>query len=74
MRWQVKHRMDFITRTLATRGRLNRHDLIQEYAISQIQASLDIKHYLALYPGSMAYDIHRKTYVAVGPCDASGTS
>jgi hypothetical protein len=64
MRWQIKHRMDFIHRLLGEKGRLNRSDLMKEYAISSPQASMDIQRFMRLYPGVIEYDKRKKTYVA----------
>lgn len=64
MRWQVRHRMDFIWDTLKAKGRINRSDLMREYGISKPQASNDLRAFLAIYPGSMTYDKREKTYVS----------
>lgn len=63
-RWSKAARLQFIEFRLYWEGRINRGDLIEHFAISVPQASLDLKSYLDLAPGNLDYDKQRKAYFA----------
>ncbi len=66
LRWSQKQRLEFIEFRLQWEGRVNRSDLINFFAISVPQASLDLAKYRELAPNNAVYDATEKTYVA-GP-------
>jgi hypothetical protein len=55
-------RLRFIETRLCWRGRVNRKDLIEQFSISEPQASQDLSHYQKLVPGNIEYDAVSKTY------------
>jgi len=66
LRWSQKQRLEFIEFRLQWEGRVNRSDLINFFAISVPQASLDFAKYRELAPNNAIYDASEKTYLA-GP-------
>lgn len=44
---------------------LQRKHLMEKFDISKQQATLDIKKFLELYPGSWIYDVRKKHYERV---------
>jgi hypothetical protein len=62
MRWQVKHRLDFIRMTLERMGCINRADIMREYGVSAPQASADLSLFQREHPNLMEYDLSQKTY------------
>jgi hypothetical protein len=64
LRWSQKQRLEFIEFRLQWEGRVNRSDLINFFAISVPQASLDLAKYRELAPNNAVYDATEKTYIA----------
>ena len=64
LRWSQKQRLEFIEFRLQWEGRVNRSDLINFFAISVPQASLDFAKYRELAPDNAVYDATEKTYIA----------
>ena len=62
-RWGQERRLEFIDFRLRWDSRLNRADLMEFFAISVPQASLDIAKYLELAPENAAYDRSGKVYL-----------
>ena len=63
-----RERLTFLDRCLLWRGVANRRDLMDRFKISEPQAAIDFKAYLALNRASPpTYDAARKTYVAARP-------
>lgn len=48
---------------LLTAGELQRADLVQQFGVSMVQASVDIQLFLGTHPDAIAYDKSRKRYV-----------
>lgn len=69
VRWSQKQRLEFIEFRLMWEGRINRSDLIQFFAISVPQASLDFAKYREIAPDNAVYDSTEKAYLA-GPAFA----
>jgi predicted DNA-binding transcriptional regulator YafY len=63
-KWSLERRLQFIDFRLRWEGRLNRRDLIDYFAISVPQASMDISKYNELAPGNLTYDMSSRTYMA----------
>lgn len=61
-RYAVTKRLRLIDFLLDQFGYVNRAHLMEYYGISSVQASKDIKDYLALAPCNLAYDLVGKTY------------
>jgi hypothetical protein len=55
-------RLQFIECMLAIYGTINRGALVDFFALSMPQASLDINLYLDLAPGNADYDLTARTY------------
>lgn len=67
LRWGVERKLQFIEFRLFWEGHVNRSHLIDQFGISQNQASGDLNRYIALAPDNMAYDKSGKTYVRAAP-------
>ena len=63
MRWAELQRIEFIRVKIATEGKINRSDLIEQFRISMPQASNDLRKAAEIYKGLMKYDAIAKTYV-----------
>ena len=62
LRHGVEARFEFIEFCAYWHGRLNRSDLIDQFGVSQTQASQDFKAYQDLAPNNLVYDSVEKTY------------
>jgi hypothetical protein len=62
LRPALLQRLQFIECLLANYGHINRATIMDYFALSMPQASLDIRTYLALAPGNMVYDLTAKAY------------
>ena len=64
-RYAYEARQRFLDGLLFWEGRVNRRDLIDTFRVSQPQAALDLKAYLAaLPPGQVTYDTRQRRYEA----------
>lgn len=64
-RYAYEARQRFLDGLLFWEGRVNRRDLIDTFRVSQPQAALDLKAYLAaLPPGQVIYDTRHRRYEA----------
>jgi hypothetical protein len=64
-RFAFEARQRFLDGLLFWEGRVNRRDLIDTFRVSQPQAALDLKAYLAaLPPGQVTYDTRQRRYEA----------
>ena len=64
-RYAYEVRQRFLDGLLFWEGRVNRRDLIDTFRVSQPQAALDLKAYLAaLPPGQVTYDTRQRRYEA----------
>ena len=64
-RYAYEARQRFLDGLLFWEGRVNRRDLIDTFRVSQPQAALDLKAYLAaLPPGQVIYDTRQRRYEA----------
>jgi hypothetical protein len=64
-RYAHEARLRFLDGLLFWEGRVNRRDLIDAFRVSQPQAALDLKAYLAtLAPGQVFYDTRQRRYEA----------
>lgn len=63
-KWSLERRLQFIDFRLRWEGRLNRRDLIDYFAISVPQASMDISKYSELAPTNLSYDLSSRSYLA----------
>lgn len=55
-------RMVWIADHLAATGQINRADIRQAFGISTPQSSVDLRHFMAMFPTAMTYDTRSKTY------------
>lgn len=62
MTWSVARRLDYIDWRLATKGNVNRSDLMRVFSVSMSQASLDLAAFEREHPGVLAYDKSAKYY------------
>lgn len=60
----LERRLQFIDFRLRWEGRLNRRDLINYFAVSMPQASMDISKYSDLAPDNLTYDLSSRCYLA----------
>lgn len=60
--YAVVQRLRLIDFLVAQFGYINRSHLMEYFGISSVQASKDIKDYLEIVPGNLAYDLTGKTY------------
>jgi hypothetical protein len=60
--YAVEQRLRLIDFLLAQYGQINRAALTDFFGISDTQASLDIKEYMALAPANLAYQVNAKAY------------
>lgn len=60
--YAIEQRLRLIDFLLAQYGTFNRSALCDYFGISEQQASLDVRSYMAMAPGNMSYDISGKTY------------
>lgn len=67
MKWALRQRLDFIRQCLERQGQVNRADLVRQFEISRVQASIDLQRFLKLHPGAMTYDASRKAYMRGKP-------
>lgn len=58
-------RLMWIDGVIDNDGEINRCEIRQAFGISAPQASLDLRRYMELNPGRIAYDVRRKRYVQV---------
>lgn len=58
-------RMMWIDDTIDEEGQINRGDIMSAFSVSVVQASLDLKRYMAANPRRIAYDVRAKTYVQI---------
>ena len=64
-RYAHEARQRFLDGLLFWEGRVNRRDLIDTFRVSQPQAALDLKAYLAALPlGQVVYDTRQRRYEA----------
>lgn len=63
-KWGQEKRLEFIEFRLLWEGRINRSDLVNHFAISVPQASVDFARYRELAPGNVVYDVVQKAYAA----------
>lgn len=63
LRWSVRRRLEFIEFRLFWQGTFNRGDLVEQFGISQQQASADIAAYEERAPGNCTYDRKAKHFV-----------
>jgi hypothetical protein len=64
LRHSVVERLRFVDARLFWDARINRSDLIKEFAVSPAQAAADFREYLALSLSGVHYDTRAKAYVA----------
>lgn len=62
MNWFQNKRLDFIAQHLSEVGYINRSDLVKEFGICTVQASLDLKTFMAHHPGYTQYNGSTKRY------------
>lgn len=62
-RWQIERRREFIEHRLFWHGRIGLADMMDTFALSRTQASLDLNAYIKDHPDHLAYDKTAKTYV-----------
>lgn len=62
LRWAVEARLDFLERKLYWEGTANRRDLMDQFGVSEQQASGDLTRYQKLAPDNLVYDKSGKTY------------
>lgn len=55
-------RLAFIDDRLTHAGKVNRKDIEKAFAVTMLTASYDIRDFLKIYPGRMAYNAFQKTY------------
>ena len=58
-------RLMWIDGVIENDGEINRREISQAFGISTPQASLDLRRYMELNPGRIAYDVRGKRYVQV---------
>ena len=58
-------RLMWIDGVIDNDGEINRSEISQAFGISTPQASLDLRRYMELNPGRIAYDVRGKRYVQV---------
>jgi hypothetical protein len=63
LRHSVVERLRFIDARLFWDARINRSDLINEFAVSPAQSAADFREYLAQSPNGVRYDTRAKAYV-----------
>lgn len=63
MTWAVARRLDFIDWRLSTIGEIQRADLMRVFEVSEVQASIDLRGFIASHPEAMKYDKSAKRYV-----------
>lgn len=63
MTWAIDRRLDYIDWSLATRGTIQRGDLVRVFNISLGNASADLQKFLTDYPTAATYDRWQKSYV-----------
>ena len=56
-------RLDYIDWRIHYYGELNRADLVRIFSISENQASVDIRDFIAEHPGAIKYNVRAKRYV-----------
>lgn len=61
--WFKNTRQEFILATLKQFGQIRRADLMRQFDISMLQASIDISEFLAANPAIVEYDVRGKTYI-----------
>jgi hypothetical protein len=73
-RWQIERRREFIEHRLFWRGRIGLADMMDTFALSRTQASLDLNAYIKDHPDHLDYDKTAKTYVPGSKFQAHYTS
>ena len=61
--WVQRQRLEFIEFRLLWEGSVRRRHLMEHYAISMQQASLDFARYAEISPGNAVYDRQKKAYI-----------
>lgn len=67
MTYYVQLRMTWIAETLRVFGFINRHHIERKFGVSTVQASVDLKRFAELHPGTMRYDAKEKRYLVTTP-------
>lgn len=62
MRYFEKLRIDFIDNFIFYFGYINRADIMNEFGISQPQASKDLRTYMEMNPDKIFYNVKAKRY------------
>ena len=63
MNWFARHRQQWITETVRVFGFINREHIERKFGVSTPQASMDLREYMRMNPGMIAYDKTAKRYV-----------
>lgn len=63
MTYAVDRRLDFIDWRLIAHGEIQRADIMNQFQVSEAQASADLGAFEREHPGTMTYDKTRKRYV-----------
>lgn len=62
MRWAERQRIDFIRKTIETRGWIIRQDIVDKFGVSKGQATQDIAKAREENPGLIEYDRNAKCF------------
>ena len=63
MSWAEDYRQEWIAETLRVFGFINREHIERKFGVSTPQASMDLREYMRMNPGMIAYDKTAKRYV-----------
>lgn len=61
--WFERQRMTWIAEMVRIYGFINRKHLIFKFGVSEVQASLDLRTFIASNPKALYYNTSRKAYV-----------
>ena len=62
MQWAQEQRLQFIEQQLFWGGKVNRGDIAEEFGVSIVQASKDLRAYREMHPENVVYDPKVKSY------------
>ena len=60
---ESKQRIEFIVKTIRERGHIRRRDIMNEFGVSIVTASNDLRQTQALNQSLMTYDYQQRLYI-----------
>lgn len=65
MRWAARQRQDFIAQRIRENGKINRKEIMAEFGVNGVTATMDMQRYIHDNPGAIRYNTKTKRYEAI---------